>query len=50
MPDSVWVTFGTLDDDAGVRPSVHMFVGSKAPWVEINDPLPQFPEYGPMGE
>jgi hypothetical protein len=49
MPDSVWVSLGTLDDDAGLRPGVHMFVASKAPWVEINDALPQFPEYGPMG-
>ena len=49
MPDTVWVSLATLDDDAGVRPGVHMFVGSKAPWDEINDELPQFSEYGPMG-
>jgi hypothetical protein len=50
MPDAVWVSLATLDDDPGVRPGVHMFVASKAPWDEINDALPQFPEYGPMGE
>jgi hypothetical protein len=50
MPDAVWVSLATLDDDPGVRPGVHMFVGSKAAWVEITDGLPQFPEYGPMGE
>jgi hypothetical protein len=50
MPDTVWVTLATLDGDHGVRPDVHMFVASKAPWVEISDALPQFPEYGPMGE
>ena len=49
MPDAVWVSLATLDDDPGVRPGVHMFVASKAPWVEITDALPQFPEYGPMG-
>lgn len=49
MPDAVWVSVGTLDDDPGVRPGVHMFVASKAPWDEITDVLPQFPEYGPMG-
>jgi hypothetical protein len=49
MPDAVWVSVGTLDDDPGVRPGVHMFVASKAPWEEISDALPQFPEYGPMG-
>ena len=49
MRDAVWVSLATFDDDAGVRPGVHMFVASKASWDEISDPLPQFPEYGPMG-
>ncbi len=35
---------GTLDDDPGVRPSAHVFVDSKAPWFEITDGLPKFPE------
>jgi hypothetical protein len=38
---------GTLDDDPGARPAGHIFVGSKAPWVEISDELPQFDEYPP---
>jgi hypothetical protein len=38
---------GTLDDDPGARLAGHIFVGSKAPWVEINDGLPQFDEYPP---
>lgn len=38
------LALGTLDDDPGVRPKVHVFVGSKAPWFEITDDLPQFPE------
>ena len=38
---------GTLDDDPGVRPVVHIFVGSKAPWFEIADALPQFKEFPP---
>ena len=50
MPDTVWVSLATLDDDPGVRPGAHMFVASKASWDEISDELPQFPEYGPMGE
>ena len=40
---------GTLDGDPGVRAGSHMFVASKAPWDEISDGLPQYPEYGPMG-
>jgi len=38
---------GTLDDDPGVRPIVHIFTGSKAPWFEIADALPQFSEFPP---
>lgn len=50
MPQAVWVSLGIFDDDAGLRPDTHAFVGSKAPWVEINDELPQFREYGPLGD
>lgn len=37
-------TLGTLDDQAGVRPSEHIFTDSKAPWHEITDALPQSKE------
>jgi hypothetical protein len=46
-----WVPMGALDGDPGARPALHIFVGSKAPWWEIRDDLPQFeesvPGYGP---
>ena len=46
-----FVPAGLLDDDPGVKPALHMFVGSKAPWWDITDDLPQFekwvPGYGP---
>lgn len=38
---------GNLDGDLDIAPSFHMFVGSKAPWYEITDDLPQFDEYPP---
>ncbi len=38
---------GILDDDPGVRPAYHIFVGSKAPWHEITDELPRYDEYRP---
>jgi len=38
------VPLGALDGDPGARPSNHIFVGSKAPWFEITDALPQFEE------
>ena len=41
------VAVGTLDGDPGARPSVHIFVGSKAPWHEIADSLPQHEEWPP---
>lgn len=41
------VPAGLLDDDPGVRPALHMFVGSKAPWWEISDALPRFDEWVP---
>jgi hypothetical protein len=36
------VPLGTLDDDPGVRPELHVHVASKAPWFDITDDLPQF--------
>ena len=39
------VPMGSLDDDPGIRPREHIFVGSKAPWFEIHDALPQFDSY-----
>lgn len=41
----VHVAMGTLVDAPSVRPSAHIFVGSKAPWYEISDNLPQYPEH-----
>lgn len=40
--DLVFIPAGSLDEDPGVRPDVHCFVGYKAPWFEITDQLPQF--------
>jgi hypothetical protein len=41
------VVLGTIDGDPGVRPGEHIFVGSKAPWYEIADALPQFEKWPP---
>jgi hypothetical protein len=41
----VHVALGSLVDEPGIRPTKHIFVGSKAPWFEITDDLPQFDEY-----
>ena len=41
----VHVALGSLVDEPGMRPTKHIFVGSKAPWFEITDDLPQFEEH-----
>jgi hypothetical protein len=38
---------GNLDGDLGIKPQSHLFTGSKAPWYEIADSLPQHAEYPP---
>ena len=47
-PNSVLIQVGALDDDPGIRPVLHLFVGSKAAWEAITDALPQHDEYPPM--
>ncbi len=42
----VHVAMGSLVDEPAIRPTAHNFVGSKAPWFEITDDLPQHEEYG----
>lgn len=45
--DGAWVhiALGSLVDTPSIRPTHHIFVGSKAPWFEITDDLPQFDEH-----
>ncbi len=31
-----------FDDDPGIEPQFHTFVGSRAPWDRITDELPQY--------
>ena len=43
-PDIIGLSLGGLEQDPGVRPTANIFVGSKAPWFEITDSLPQYTE------
>jgi hypothetical protein len=43
-PDTYGFPLGTLDDHPGVSAKMHVFVGSKATWHQINDELPQWEE------
>ena len=40
----VHVAMGSLVDAPSIRPSEHIYVGSKAPWFDITDDLPQAAE------
>jgi hypothetical protein len=41
----VHVAMGSLEHSPRIRPTEHIFVGSKADWFEITDDLPQSEEY-----
>jgi hypothetical protein len=43
----VYMPAGALEGELGIRPQMHLFAGSKAPWHEIHDGLPQHDEYPP---
>jgi hypothetical protein len=42
MPGLVGMPIALFDEDPGVRPEGHIFVGSKADWFTITDDLPQY--------
>lgn len=46
----VTIPAGGIEGDPGVRPSVHIFVASKAPWYQIADGLPQHDGFPPPGQ
>lgn len=49
-PGLLGLRLGTLDTDPGRQAELHFRVGSKAPWVEIHDALPQEPSGVRFGE
>jgi hypothetical protein len=46
--EQVFVAAGNLLEDCGVRPQVHMFTASRAPWITLTDNLTRF-ESAPPG-
>jgi hypothetical protein len=48
-PQDYGLALGVLDDDPGVRPAMHIYVGSKAPWFSITDDLSQYEGEPPQG-
>jgi hypothetical protein len=43
------VNLGVLKDAPSIRPTAHIYVGSKAAWYTISDDLPQYDELPPKG-
>ncbi len=50
LPEVLGLRLGSLDTDPGRTVDMHFMVGSKAPWVEIHDNLPQEGGGPPFGE
>lgn len=48
-PNYVGLPIGGLDQAPENRPVANIFVGSKAPWYDITDDLPQYDEAPPEG-
>jgi len=46
-PDDIYLSMGAIDGNPRLPPAYHIFVGSKAPWYEINDKAPRFDEFPP---
>jgi hypothetical protein len=46
-PEVLYITMGTVLGDPKLPPGYHLFVGSKAPWYDICDDLPQYDVWPP---
>lgn len=49
-PDALYVSMSTINGNPELPAGYHAFVGSKAPWHEITDALPQYEIYPPEDE
>ena len=46
-PRQIDITLCSLDDSAAIAPQYHIWSASQAPWLHIDDGLPQYPDAGP---
>ncbi len=49
-PQFIGLPIGGLEQDPGHKPSMNIFVKSKAPWHEITDDLPAYEQWPPGGQ
>jgi hypothetical protein len=47
QPDTVDIPITTLDDPNDVKPSFHIFFGSKVAWFDPGDDLPKHEKFRP---
>ncbi len=47
-PHVTMLVVGSLDDDRGVQPLMHINLESKSAWYEIRDDLPRYQGFPPM--
>ena len=48
--DEIDIAVASLDDTSGIEPEAHIWVQDKAPWLAINDGLPQYTTTVSAGE
>jgi len=48
-PDEIDVAATCLDHPATIRPTAHIWIEDKQPWIEIGDGLPQYEKRSPDG-
>lgn len=48
LPGVVRIRAGLLNEPLETRPAFHFFVASACNWWQINDDLPQYPEWRPV--
>lgn len=49
-PEELGFRLGTLDTDPGVKVTMHFMLGSKAPWIDIDDDFEKHVGGAPFGE
>ncbi|HMJ56407.1 MAG TPA: GFA family protein [Polyangiaceae bacterium] len=42
LPDEIDVTAGSLDEPSEVRPKADIYIGTKLPWIVLDDDLPSY--------